>query len=501
MFRCAPLSLMAVVSIVVCVSQEVTHACIGRVIVRPVGRITNSNPVRLEIEVHTSSSPPLHTQPTEVSIVGDSVAVRIYIVGGPADSPGSITEVIELGVLDPQTYHYAIALNPTTNPPEYTADGTFCVEDTRCIQAACRCPVWTPQYTITSLGTLGGYTSWGQAINDLGQVAGRSEGPNGQHAFLWRNGVMTDLGTLIPTHIESSGLGINNHGDVVGYSYAPGRAVLWRDGQVIDLGTLGLESYAFDINDAGQVVGWSRLSKNEIHAVLWQDEDVIDLTATFGPLMYYAADINNVGQIPGVNVRLEPDGTITALGTLGGPWTIASSLNDQGQVVGRSQRGDGSDYDWHAFLWDGGVMTDLGAIGRYVSSEAVDINNSGQVVGWGGGPPPWCGDSFLYESGKGPRKLRDLIPVDSGWTSLPPYPALWAYGINNAGQIAGTGGFQGETRAFLMTPIPFAQEVDPVPTVSQWGATILMLLLLCTGSIILHTRVRHSDVGALTCQR
>lgn len=450
MTRCTPMSLAAVVSIAVCVGHEATHAeCIDRVIVRPVGRITNADPVRLEIEVHTPSSPPIHTQPTEVSIVGDSVAVRMHIVGGPADMWGSITEYIELGVLDPRTYHYAIALNPTAEPPAFTADGSFCVEDSACAEADCRCPIRAPQYTIISLGTLGGYSSSGQAINDLGEVTGLSYVPSGRHAFLWQNDSMTDLGTLSPNDYESSGLDINNNGDVVGYS-GPGRAVLWREEQVIDLGTLGLASRAYGNNDAGQIVGSSQLSPTESHAVLWQNGELIDLTATYGAPMGSALDINAVGQILGYGIRLEPDGSITELGTLGGTRTVASALNDRGQVVGSSQRGDGSNYDWHAFLWADGVMTDLGAVGSYFSSGAVDVNNSGQVVGSGSGPDPWCWRSFLYEpqKEKGFRDLRNLIPVNSGWKSLSPY------GINNAGQIAGTGWFQGETggtRAFLMT--------------------------------------------------
>lgn len=498
MFRCAPLGLAAVVSIVVCVGPEVAHACIDHVIVRPVGRITNADPVQLEVEVHTGSYPAIHTQPTEVSIVADSVVVRMYVVGGPSAMPDSITEVIELGVLDPRTYHYAIALNPTTNPPAITADGTFCVEDSGCADAACRCPVFTPQYTIISLGAPGSY-SWGQAINDLGQVAGRAYGSGGQHAFLWTDGVMTDLGTVGPNSTESSGLGINNQGDVVGY-YAAARALLWRDGQIIELGTLRMESIAYAINDAGQIVGSSVPYGYDNHAVLWENGELIDLTTTFSTPTGRAEDINALGQIVVGNIILEPDGTITELGTLGGSSTGALAINDRGQVVGESVSGDGGDYHWSAFLWDGGVMTDVGAIGRYARSEAVDINNSGHVIGSGRGPDPWCGGSFLYEPGKGIRKLRDLIPVDSGWTSFPLNPSLWAYGINDRGQIAGTGAFQGETRAFLMTPIPSAQE-DPIPTVSQWGAAVLMLLLLCTGAAILHTHARHARVGDLPCQR
>jgi len=434
--------------IAVSIEHETAHAyCIDRIIVRPVGRITSTDPVRLEIEIDTVSSPPIHMQPTEVSIVGDSVAVRIFVVGGPADTHDSTTEVIELGLLGPQTYHYAIALNPTTDPPTYTANGTFCVEDIACAEAACRCPLQAPRYTIINLGTVPVHPSWGPTINDAGQVTGQWKGPNGSHAFLWDNGTMTDLGVLGPGDTESFGLDINNHGDVVGYSYGSGplRAVLWSNGQIIDLGTLGLGSGASGINDAGQIVGWSWLSPNESHAFLWQNGELIDLTTTYNAPMAAALDINALGQILWNSIRLEPDGTITELETLGGAGFYATAMNDGGQIVGRSQHADGY---WHAFVWDEGEMTDLTAAGPYLWNVVNDINNSGQVVGWGEGTSPWCGAPFLYEPGKGFRDLRDLIPIDSGWATVSPYS------INDAGHTAGMGWFQGATgssRAFLMT--------------------------------------------------
>ena len=100
----------------------------------------------------------------------------------------------------------------------------------------------TRHYTITDLGTLGGSSSSALAINNEGQVVGRSTLPGDAvtGAFLWQDGTMTDLGSLGGTF--STANGINRAGDVVGASELPNNtarhAVLFRNGQVVDLGAL-----------------------------------------------------------------------------------------------------------------------------------------------------------------------------------------------------------------------------------------------------------------------
>lgn len=97
-------------------------------------------------------------------------------------------------------------------------------------------------------------------------------------ATLWRNGVPSNLGALQADH-TSGAYGINNAGQVVGYSLAPlsgaGRATLWANGCIYDLnGMVDLSGrdltlvQASAINHRGQIVGFGMTSSRETRAVL-----------------------------------------------------------------------------------------------------------------------------------------------------------------------------------------------------------------------------------------
>jgi len=149
---------------------------------------------------------------------------------------------------------------------------------------------------MTYLGTLGGASSLGYAINNSGQVAGYSLTSSGQaQAFLYSNGAMTGIGTLGGTN--SYAYAINESGQVTGTAGINGdiaHAFIYSNGKMTDLG-LGC---GYGINNAGQVVG---MSAN--HATLYSNDTMIDLNtllpANSGWTLNYAKDINNLGQITG----------------------------------------------------------------------------------------------------------------------------------------------------------------------------------------------------------
>ncbi|MCH8250811.1 MAG: hypothetical protein IID36_00005, partial [Planctomycetes bacterium] len=313
-------------------------------------------------------------------------------------------------------------------------------------------PTQAQQYTITKVDTLGGASGVALAVNDLGQVTGSADTPEGQrHAYLWAAGEIIDLGSF-PPFAQSEAWGINNVGQVVGIATNSGdysHGFLWENGKMIDLGDLvdpgELDTDAIGVNDSGQVVGVSQIAFKEWYAFVWEKGTMTGIPSQLGGTGSRALDVNTAGHfVGGAATRTEShaflmmDGVMSDLGTLGGEFSRAYGVNDFDQVVGRSERPEGGNI-YHAFLWEKGKMIDLGKIGGFASSWACAINNGGQVIG----VPP-----FLYHPDTGMQNLADLLPPDTEWIGLFPRD------INNVGQIVGSGGFQGSPgKAFLMTPI------------------------------------------------
>ena len=374
------------------------------------------------------------------------------------------------------------------------------------------------RYSVTDLGTLGGNNSGPQGINDRGQVVGWSEtaeiDPNSGfptfHAFLWNKGVMHDLGTLGGQNSEALLGGINSKGQVVGRAQIPTvdpnnfpflafHAFLWKKRAMHDLETLGgITSFAQAIDSEQRVVGGAQTDVpdpvlgQQYHPFLWEKGVMRDL-GTLGGSFGFATGISVVEPLEsgeeeaadkeqarntrktersrfqvvgGSTVDDNPtppflfplfaflweDGVMTNLGALGGIESFPEAINDRSQVVGEftvlDSEGTGIS---HAFRWEDGLMQDLGTLPGDSDSIAYAINHKGQVVGGSGSgfidAPFNPVHAFLWEQGV----LTDLntrIPANSD------LQLIAAFGINARGQIAAIA-FEfstGNVHAVLLNP-------------------------------------------------
>lgn len=103
--------------------------------------------------------------------------------------------------------------------------------------------VWT-KGKFTDLGTLPGTNlSFANAVNEHRQIVGQSlntRAPGTGRAFLWEEGTLLDLGKAAAQHTSSEARALNKNGTIVGVSGIGSVTVawVWREGVIKDLNTL-----------------------------------------------------------------------------------------------------------------------------------------------------------------------------------------------------------------------------------------------------------------------
>jgi probable HAF family extracellular repeat protein len=302
----------------------------------------------------------------------------------------------------------------------------------------------------TDLDTFGKYYSFGTAINNSGQVVGWASlsGIAGPYtAFIYSSGVSTSIGmSSEPTAIAT---GINASGQVSGYDQTG--AFLYSSGStqyIIKNPTFPVSlAEALALNDSGEVTG--------LGPFLFSNGTLTSVNTPNGTPAGSGEAINAAGQIAGIfgtsggatHAFLYTSGTAVDLGTLGGLNSVIGNpagsvsvggelpephaLNSSGQVTGFSDTANGAS---HAFLFAGGTMRDLGTLGGNQSHGAA-INDAGEVTGWAE-TADGAQHAFLYANGQ----MIDLNSLIDPGSALKPYVTLQAgVDISNTGFILAQG--------------------------------------------------------------
>jgi uncharacterized protein (TIGR03437 family) len=361
-----------------------------------------------------------------------------------------------------------------------------------------------PQFTIQDLGSLPNFPSCtATGLSQAGNVTGYCLGQLGasllttptSHGFLYSKGVLTDLNLTaqpapVPTAVNDSGVvaGAYLTVSLITGTFDVAPFIIQQDGSPIQPPNSLANLLPFGLNNAGQLAGSSvEISGGSLNLYISSQAVLFPvaggattiLAAPAGTGASVAFGLNSTGTVAGASVAtsgttfiplLWKNATPQTLPILTGyPESLANAVNDSGVAAGAA-----FDIDFklsdpsaqaHAVLFNstGSSVTDLGVLSGDLSSFATGINNSGWVAGFSNSlVPDFTLQSaatfhaaasnyraFLYANGT-MYDLNTLLANGTGWS------LSFASAINNAGQIAGTGIFQGpngpEQHGFLLTP-------------------------------------------------
>jgi probable HAF family extracellular repeat protein len=287
------------------------------------------------------------------------------------------------------------------------------------------------RYKLIDIGTFGGPESYIVPFDTLGspnQINGRGAAVGGS-------------ATSIPTTAVSNGFIC---GGVSGAVPFVNHAFEWQSGVIKNLPSLGGPghcSVATGVNAYAEVAGQAEIGRvdpvlgiDELRAVVWKNGHITNL-GTFGGAHSLATTINNRGQVVGTALNKIPD-----------PFSFIDFML-AGSSNGTQAR---------AFLWEGGPLQDLGTLGGNDASANL-VNDRGQIAGTSytndranstTGLPTF--HPFLWDHGT----MTDLGTLGGTFSAV--------NALNNRGEVVGLSSLEDDQvfHAFLWTPSEGLQDLQ-----------------------------------------
>ncbi len=359
-----------------------------------------------------------------------------------------------------------------------------------------------PSYTFTDLSPDSSFAV-ANAINSQGQVAGYQsiqvptpsvpESTSSTFtATLWDGPTGTETFLTTPAfELGSIANDLNDSGQIVGFTsdlFGKTTAILWENGETKPLPSMdAFYGNPQSINKSGEMVGIIGPDDSSRFFAHWDKE----LTPTLQGRSGGNYSINDSGQIAGsfefspgnFNVGIALNGSLTEIGTLGTSSEIPLDINNQGMVVGY---GDTLANNLRGFLYDGDTITALRMIpGIGGQTFANAINELGQVVG----SSVAAGGAFEHATlwnGYQVFDLNDFLDVESknaGWVLTN------ALDINDQGWIVGEAknSITEEKHAFL-----FSSD-NPIPPIPEPQTYLMLLAGLVLLAVMVRKKAKHSD--------
>ncbi|MBS1724165.1 MAG: hypothetical protein JSS66_14570 [Armatimonadetes bacterium] len=336
--------------------------------------------------------------------------------------------------------------------------------------------IWRPDGSIVTLPNLAGQVEcYGYGINSKGDVCGETWGPLGGRAAVWLGGTVTDIGYVPGYAGESVAEEINNHGVVVGDSWSSGgryAAWAWSAGTLQQLPQLpngNDDCSARGINSAGDITGHSRTA-GKARATVWTAGQPFDILPPSGlPSEGFGEAVNDFQEVCGgawfgvQGATWMPfvwrSGQIQQLQSFPGSdqFGVAKDISDCGVCVGYDDNGAGNVME--ASLWerDGQIqnLMDLAGMPRFngilgwSDTEAVGVNNKGQIVGSG---------TLTYAPGHARLAAVVWTPVS---TLVPASSFTVVFGQKTSGNAASLAAADGDALRVCKFIVP-NQSIDPV---------------------------------------